>query len=115
MPGSFRSALTALKERSLEAAAKTFINRQIEGMGRLTRLDIDSSKRAIQAELDLRGEPAPIVVNVGAYDLTAAGGISYIILREVSSSKEWVTALLKRYLVGRNLQVPQVVWIALQP
>lgn len=115
MPSLLRNAFTSLKERSLEAAARTFINRQIEKFGVLTRLSIDSKCRAIRAELDLRGEPSPIVINVGAYDLSESDGASYIAVRDVSTSKEWITALVNRYVVGQRLRIPQAVRVALQP
>jgi len=106
---------TSLKERALEAAARAFINRQIQKIGVLTRLDIDCRTRAISGELDLRGEPSPIRITVGAYDLSESGGTSYVALREVSASREWITALLNQYLVGQKLQIPKVLRIALRP
>jgi len=115
MPGSILSAFTSLKKKSLEAAARAFINRQIAKFGVLTRLQIDCRNRAIRGELDLRGELSSIVISVGSYDLSETGGVSFIALRDVSASREWITALLNQYLVGQKLQIPQVVRIALQP
>ena len=115
MPGPIRNALTSLKEKSLAAAAKVFINRQIAKIGVLTRLEIDCRKRAIRGELDLRGEQSSVVISVGSYDLSEADGVSYIALHDVNASREWIGALLSQYLAGQKLQIPQVVRIALQP
>jgi hypothetical protein len=115
MPGPIRDAFTSLKERALEASARAFINRQIEKLGVLTKLEIDCRNRAIRGELDLRGEQSPIVISVGSYDLSETDGASYIVLHDVNASREWITALLCQYLVGQKLKIPQVVRIALQP
>ena len=115
MPGPIRNAFSSLKKGALEASARAFVNRQIEKIGVLTKLDIDCRNKAIRAELDLRGEQSPILISVGSYDLSEADGASYISLHDVTASREWISALLGQYLVGKKLVIPQVVRIALQP
>ena len=113
MPGPIRNAFTSLKEKALQAAAKAFINRQIEKFGVLTRLEIDSRKRSLRGELELRGEPSPITIQVGSYALSEADGASYITFQDIQSSREWITALLSQYLAGQKLPVPKAVRLAL--
>ena len=79
----------------------------------MTSLQIDSNNKTIRIELELKGESAPITVNVGRYELSEEGGKTYLRLDGLRTSREWINVLLDEYLKDRRLEVPQVVKIAL--
>ena len=62
----------------LQAAAKAFINREIEGFGVVTELAIDTSKKTMRVELDLIGEASRILINVASYELSEKNGEIHI-------------------------------------
>ena len=109
----FANALSAVKDRAIEASAKSLINQKINGIGRVTELQIDSRQKTISAQMVLKGETAPISINIGAYELVQENGVTCISFKGFTASREWISALLNRYLTGHKLQVPNAVGMAL--
>jgi hypothetical protein len=99
-----------MKDAALRSLARQYINSKIsDEYGIVTKLEIDRTKKTIQAELDLKGENQPIVVDVRAYELIAAPDKTLIRLADVKISKEWVNALYQRFGRDRTFEVPDVV------
>jgi hypothetical protein len=113
MLDSINKAFTSLKDLALESSAKAWINREIGTFGAVTKLEINTSTKTIQVELVLRGEPSPIVINAGSYELSQRDGDTCIALRAVTSSRDWVTGALNQYVVGRGFKIPSVVSLVL--
>ena len=113
MLSSFANALTALKERAIEAAVKRLINRKIEAFGSVTSLQIDSKQRTIAAQLALKGETQPIVIKVGSYEVIQEHGAAFISFQNLHASKEWINSVLNEYVAGRRFKVPEVLRMAL--
>ena len=109
----FTNALSAVKDRAIEACAKSLINQKIEGIGRVTEIQIDSKKKTISAQMVLKGEIAPISINIGAYELVQENVVTCISFKGFTASREWNSALLNRYLTGHRLRVPNAVGMAL--
>jgi len=78
---------TSLKEAALEATPKAYINREIKAFGVVRQLSIDTSKRTMQVELDLKGESAPISVNIGSYGLSEKDGMLRIAFQEMRAAR----------------------------
>ncbi len=98
---------TSLKEVALEAALKAFINREIEAFGVVRQLTINTSKKTMRVELDLKGEPAPISVDIASYELSEKDGVLRVVFQELNTSREWISAVLKKYVVGRAFPLPK--------
>jgi uncharacterized Fe-S cluster-containing MiaB family protein len=109
----FTNALSVLQDRAIEASAKSLINQKIEGIGRVTEIQIDSKQKTISAQVALKGETVPISINIGAYELVQENGVTCISFKGFTASREWISALLNRYLTGHKLQVPNAVGMAL--
>jgi hypothetical protein len=97
---------TSFKEAALRAAIKTFINREIEAFGAVTELALDTGKKTMRVELDLKGEASRILINVGSYELSDKNGQIYLALKEVTASREWITGVLNKYVVSRTFRLP---------
>jgi hypothetical protein len=113
MLNSLANALTAVKQRAIEATAKRLINQKIIAFGSVTSLQIDSKQRTISAELALKGEAEPIAIKIGAYELIEENGVSFISCRDLHSSKEWIGHVLNEYVAGQRFKVPHAVKMAL--
>ncbi len=97
---------TSLKEAALQAAIKAFINREIEQFGAVTQLAIDTGKKTIRVELELKGEASRILIDAGSYELSDRNGAIYLALKNVTASREWITGVLNKYVVGRAFRLP---------
>jgi len=97
---------TSLKEKAMQAAIRAFMNREMEGFGAVTELAIDTSKKTMRVELDLKGEESRILINVGSYELSDKNGEIYLALKNVTASREWITGVLNKYVVSRTFRLP---------
>ena len=104
---------TSLKEVALEVALKAFMNREIEAFGVVRQLSIDTSKKTMRVELDLKGESAPISVDIGSYELSEKDGKPHIAFRELNASREWISAVLKKYVAGQAFPLPNAARLLL--
>ncbi len=103
---SLKNVLVSLKEGAVEAGAKAWINQQIQNFGTVTNLVINSRQKTIFIEAALKGEPGPIKVNISDYELVQTAKATYIVLKRIEASREWVSAVLQEYVAGQRLQVP---------
>jgi hypothetical protein len=106
MLSSFANALTALKERALEATIKRLVNAKLETFGSVSSLRIDSTQRTISAQLSLKGETELIEVKIGSYEVIQENGATYISFQNLQASKEWIGSALNEYVAGRRFKVP---------
>jgi hypothetical protein len=110
---SLADGLTAYKAGALEATAKALINQKIEKFGAVTRLQIDSKRKTVLAELALKGEAAPIQFDVDAYEVTEQDGECYLTIRKIRASREWLDALLQEVVIGRPWKIPGIAKMVL--
>jgi hypothetical protein len=95
------------KDRLVESAALPVLNNAwLKPFGRATSLKIDSSNRTAELCLELNGEETPITIKVQDYELIQEPNGTFIVLKSVTASREWMTAMAREYLVGRRLAVP---------
>ena len=72
----------------------------------MTELLIDTKNRRVRARVDLLGENEPIEVEILRYSLKAKGETTYITIEEATSSREWLTAALREFVVGQDFPIP---------
>ncbi len=113
MFGSLGDALSAVKDRAIEACAKAWVNREIEKFGSVTDLRLDSRQRTLAAQLALNGETSTIDVHAGSYDLIRENGMTFISFRDFRSSREWIGNVLNQYVAGRKFRLPDALRSAL--
>ena len=113
MLDSLAKVWAAGKEGALEAAVKAFLNREFEKFGSINSLRLDSKQKTITAELALKGETSPLTVHVESYRIEEKDGVTYLTVQSARASREWVSAALDQFLVGRPIKVPAVARMAL--
>ncbi|HVR35160.1 MAG TPA: hypothetical protein VMS21_04845 [Methylomirabilota bacterium] len=104
---------SSLKDRVVEPLARRKINEQLDGIGELTRFELDSSRHSLTVELLLKGESTPIMVRVLNYELSTEEGRTFIRVGSVEASREWLTVAARRFLSGKRFPVPAAVAMAL--
>ena len=67
---------------------------------------IDSRNKTAQLEILLKGERDPIRFTLEEYELVTEGVETYITVKRVRASREWVDALLEEWVRGKKILVP---------
>ena len=98
----------ALKDRLFETVALPLLNRSLLApYGKARELRLNSREHTAEIVLELNGEPEPLHVRVGSYELSRIGEETFVTLRDVETSRAWMTELALRNLVGRALKIPR--------
>src|SRR5258708_6147635 len=87
--------------------AKEYFNNRYKSLGTMTKLNIDSTNKKATLELDLKGETQPLQITIHRYELTTAGGKTFIEIKEFETSREWINSLAKPLLKGKTFEVPE--------
>jgi hypothetical protein len=95
------------KDRMVEAAAVPMLNKAwLKPLGQATSLKLDSTSKSAEITLELKGEQTPVQIHVQEYEVLREPGGTFIVVKAVTTSREWMTAMAREYLVGRKLAVP---------
>ena len=86
--------------------ARVAINAKLRSIGEMTELSIDTKTKRVRVRLELLGEREPIDVEILRYSLKEKGDTTYIVIEEVTSSREWLTVALHEFIVGQDLAIP---------
>jgi len=95
------------KDRMIEAVALPMLNNAwLKPLGQATSLRLDSGNKSAEITLELKGEHTPLKIHVQEYEVIREPGGTFIIVKSVTTSREWMTAMAREYVVGRKLAVP---------
>ena len=98
------------KDRLIEQGALSYLNTQILApFGRATSLRLDSTARTLSVELELNGETAPVKVEITDYELQQEADQYFLKIRDVQTSREWLTGLAKARVCGKRIPIPESV------
>ena len=75
--------------------------------GTLKELKLDTQQRTIDAELELRGETQPVRIQISEYELIEEDDATYLVLKGITTSREWLTTLARDFAVDRRLKLPE--------
>lgn len=104
---------SSLKDSLSSSAAKSLLASRVDRYGKLTDLRIRSRERTIAVELLLEGEEIPVTIRVERYRITGTSGEHSLTVEAVSASRPWLQNLLEDLLLGKPLQVPSILLLAL--
>jgi hypothetical protein len=79
----------------------------------MLKLEIDSRRKTIHAEVELKGESEPVQIRVGAYSVAERDGKLMIELDDVSASREWLELLVQDLVKSRPIEAPRALKIVL--
>lgn len=95
------------KDRMIESVALPMLNNAwLKPFGHATSLKIDSTSKTAELCLELKGEQTPLNIHVQDYEVVKEPEGTFIIIKAVTTSREWLTAMAREYAVGRRLRVP---------
>jgi hypothetical protein len=102
------SLISAIRDKALQAAAKSWLQTQTEAVKDVQSLEIDSKQKTFSMRLELAGEIEPLKVT-GSYQLMNNGGKTVLAPVDIKTSKEWLTILATEQVRGRTFEVPGIV------
>jgi hypothetical protein len=95
------------KDRLIEGMALAYLNSSVLApYGRATSLRIDSSAKTLRLDLELKGENAPVQIEILDYELANEGERYFAKAREIRTSREWLTALANDRLRNQTFEIP---------
>lgn len=95
-----------LKDAGLSKGAQIAINNQMKEYGKVLRLNLDSQTKSIELEVELKGENAPLKVEIDRYSIEEVGEEYFLTLNGVRTSREWINILASSYLEGKRFEIP---------
>jgi hypothetical protein len=99
-------ALSRLKDAALQKGLLFFLRPKLKRYGELRDLTLDTSNKILTAEIDLLGDPTPLVISQARYDLQKQGEGLFLIVQDVKVSKPWIQNLIEDHLPEVRLKVP---------
>ena len=101
-----RQWLNKWKDPAVSAGGRLIAGYFLKNYGEVKTLNIDAKRKTIVLEITLKGEPELTRISIETYEFRRAENRASIVAKEVTTSKEWLTALLNDYLVDREIQLP---------
>jgi hypothetical protein len=102
------SLISAIRNKAIQAAAKSWLQTQTDAVKDVQSLEIDSKQKTFSVTLELAGEFEPLTVT-GSYELMDDGAKTVLAPRDIQTSKEWMTILAAEQVKGRTFEVPGIV------
>ena len=93
------------KDAALALTLRRLLNARLEAFGEVTDVSLDTRSRRAEVRLALRGEGMPIDVDVRKYDIERVGKGHCLTVVEALASREWMTAALQQFVVGRRFHL----------
>jgi hypothetical protein len=98
------------KDWLVEKAGMALLNQAVlKPYGTLTRLKLDTTARTIEADVELNGETQPVNLQVREYELREQDGRATVVLKDVHTSREWLTTLMSNFVVDKEFTLPDSV------
>ena len=102
----FKNILNRGKDVALSIGIKKVVNLKIKKYGEVSKLDFSSETKTIDVEVTLKGERDIIKVFVDKYSIKEELGRHYLVVNNITSSREWLTSVLEKYITNKKFEVP---------
>lgn len=96
-----------IKDDSVSFIAKQTINAKISRYGEIDDFQIDSDNHRILMKIILKGEVEPILLTINRYELINIDEKDYLLIREISSSREWINLAAEDFLIDKEFEIPE--------
>jgi hypothetical protein len=107
------NAFLSARQKACERALQALINRRMERFGQVTELEIDSRQKKARIVVSLKGESAPVEIQIESYQLQEVHSQWCLSVQSIRTSREWLTAVLEEFVTGRQFPVPAAAKLAL--
>jgi hypothetical protein len=101
--------LSRLKDAALEQTLLAWARPKFQRYGEIRRLTLNTAEKMLTAEVQLRGEVAPLVISEARYRLESGAQETHLIVYGVKLSREWAQNILDDHLREIPVKVPDFV------
>jgi len=99
-----------MKDWLIEKTVPGLLNdRVLKPYGELTSFKFKSAECSAEAELMLKGETQPVRLRIGSYELISEGERTFVVIKELITSREWMTRLAQEFVIGKRFEIPESV------
>jgi hypothetical protein len=104
---NFGSFLRGPKDAAIALGVRSFFNARYSRFGQMSDMSIDTARREIRLRLDLVGESTPVEIHLTNYSIQHQGERTTMTIGDATASREWITELLRQFVVGRPFVLPE--------
>ena len=90
------------------------LNPRLSAFGEIANLSLDTARRRARVRFALRGESEPIDIDIRKYAIAHGDEGDWLIVGDAVASREWVTAAMHQFVVGRRFHVSPKAGMALR-
>jgi hypothetical protein len=103
------ATLADSKDRLISERIKQELNAQLARYDEVLDVKLNTRERSVQLSIKLKGEPDPITVNIGKYELIKEGDQLWLSVesQSIEASREWLTLVLQDQAGRQRLPIPQ--------
>lgn len=98
--------LKTIKDDTVSFLGKQAINLKMKRYGEMMDFQIDSENKRILLKVSLKGEPEPLIVTVNKYEIMKVDGKDFLIIRNVTTSKEWMNLIAEDFMKDKEVELP---------
>jgi hypothetical protein len=98
-----------MKDAAIAQLIRAWVNDKFAEFGEVTELSVDSSVQRLSMKAMLKGERDMVSASIERYEIEREAGESYIVLKQFSSSRAWLTQLLQKLFGGKRYKLPGAV------
>jgi hypothetical protein len=91
---------------ALASLARAAANAQLEDIGTITEIHLDSQNHLIQFHGQLLGARDEIRVTIRDYRLEVLDDCALVTVSSVAASPQWIAGLLNRHVRGKAVRIP---------
>lgn len=95
-----------MKDMALASVARAAANAQLEGIGTITEIHLDSENHLLQLHGRLLGARDEIRITIHDYFLEVLDDCAVVKISSVAASPEWIAGLLNRHVRGKAIRIP---------
>jgi hypothetical protein len=97
------------KDRLISERIKQELNTHLARYGEVLDVKLNTRERSVQLSIKLKGEPDPIPVNIGKYELIKEESQLWVKIesQSIEASREWLTLVLQDQAGRHRLPIPQ--------
>jgi hypothetical protein len=108
-----RTLISRTKDAALRKALLHFLRPRFERYGQILELEVNTTAKALSAELLLKGEPLSFSISEARYRTEKRGEESWIVFYGLKVSKEWAQNFLEDQFPQIPVKVPKVLEVLL--
>jgi hypothetical protein len=96
----------SVKDGAIALGLRAYVNEKFGEYGEVIDCQVDTAASSLTV---LKGERDTVSATLERYELQREGEQLFIVLRNFSSSREWLTLLLNKLLSGKRYPLPSKV------